>query len=57
MAQTKQETITQVFINNSTMPTTVSRVVEQVVVNNRLVPDFRAFNAGVTDPVVYQPQG
>lgn len=39
--------ITSVFLNNSTTPTTVSRTVETVVVDNQLVADFRQYNPGV----------
>jgi len=39
--------ITSVFLNNSTIPTSVTRTVEAVVVNNQLVADFRQYNPGV----------
>ncbi len=39
--------ITSVFLNNSTIPTAVTRTVEAVVVNNQLVADFRQYNPGV----------
>lgn len=57
MAQTKNVTITQQFINNSTTPTTVSKSVEAMVVDNNLVADFRQIYPGVTNPVPFQPQG
>lgn len=57
MAQTKQVTITTKYVNNSLTPTTVSKVVEAMVVNDQLVADFRQINPGVTDPVPFQPQG
>ncbi len=47
MARTKTGTITRVFVNNSPTPTTVTKTVELVVVDNKLVPDFREANPGV----------
>lgn len=47
MALNQTVSVTSVFLNNSTIPTTVSRTVEAVVVNNQLVPDFRQVNPGV----------
>jgi len=49
MAVGKTESITQRFVNNSTSPSTVTDTVTQVVVDGRLVPDFRDINAGVID--------
>jgi len=48
MATTKV-TVTQVYLNNSTVPTTVSRSVDSVVVNNQVVADFRQTNPGVVN--------
>ncbi len=42
-------TITTQYLNNSTAPTTVSKSVPRVVVNNALVPDFRDINPGVVN--------
>ncbi len=42
-------TITQVYLNNGTAPTSVSKTVNLVVVDNKLVPDFRDLNPGVID--------
>lgn len=47
MAKGKTEVITKKFVNNSKTPTTVSLTVEQVVVDNKLVPDFRDIDPGV----------
>ncbi len=48
MAKGLNQTIINVKVDNKTN-TTVSRSVEQVVVNNQLVPDFREENPGVID--------
>lgn len=40
-------TITTQFINNSGLPTSVTKVVPAVVVDNVLVADFRQINPGV----------
>lgn len=42
-------TITSVYLNNSTTPTTVSRTVEAVIVDNQIVADFRQVNPGVVN--------
>ena len=47
MAINQTVSVKSVYLNNSTTPTTVSRTVEAVVVNNQLVPDFRQINPGV----------
>ncbi len=47
MAQSKSGTITKVKLNNSKDETTVTKTVELVVVDNKLVPDFREANPGV----------
>ncbi len=44
-------TITQQYYNNNTVPTTVSKTVPLVVVNNIAVPDFRDINPGVVNSV------
>ena len=41
------QVITTVYYNNSTTPTTVSRTVNQVVVGDQIIPDFREYNPGV----------
>lgn len=46
---TSKVTVTQVYLNNSTVPTTVSRSVDSVVVNNQVVADFRQTNPGVVN--------
>ncbi len=48
MALGKKETIINVKVDNKTN-TVVSRSVEQVVVNNQLVPDHRDIDPGVID--------
>lgn len=47
MAIGKTKTITKFFKDNSASETTQTKVVELVVVDNQLVPDFRVFNPGV----------
>ena len=47
MSKDKQQTVTQVTYNNAKAPTTVTKVVELVVINNRLVPDDQDINPGV----------
>ncbi len=43
-------TITSQYLNNNTVPTTVSaKTVPLVVVNNIAVPDFRDINPGVVN--------
>lgn len=45
----RQVTITTVYLNNSTVPTTVSRSVNCVIVGDNIIPDFREFNPGVVN--------
>ncbi len=42
-------TVTQVYLNNSNVPTTVSRTVNAVVVDNQLVADIREIRPGVVN--------
>lgn len=43
----QRATITRNFVNNSATPTTISRSVPLVVIDNNLVPDPRQANPGV----------
>ena len=48
MAESKRSTITQIKTNNSASTTTIAaKGIELVVVDSKLVPDFRATNPGV----------
>lgn len=51
MATSPTVSVTTVYLNNSTAPTTVTRTVAAVVVNNQLVADFRQTNPGVINNV------
>lgn len=51
MAITRTATVTSVYLNNSNVPTTVSRTVQAVVVGDNIVADFRQQNPGVINNV------
>lgn len=42
-------TVTTVYLNNSTTPSTVSRTVNCVIVGDNIIPDFRETNPGVVN--------
>lgn len=47
MAKGKTETVVKININNSKVSTTVSKVVEQVVIDGQLQPDKTETDRGV----------